>query len=178
MKYHKSFLKDVLWVEPDLMKDERGFFARAYCEDEFITKHETDVQFVQCNVSHNEKAQTLRGMHYQTSPYEEDKYITCTHGIIQDTIIDLRKDSPTYLKWDSFVLSRDNRQWLFVPKGFAHGYLTLADDTDVLYLVSQFYKKGSEAGIRWDDPTFDVFWLKTPLIISDRDQQHPDFKKD
>jgi dTDP-4-dehydrorhamnose 3,5-epimerase len=173
MKLHKSALNDVLWMEPELLIDARGFFAETYCENDWAK-----FSLVQCNISHNDKAQTLRGLHYQKAPYQQDKYLTCTHGIIQDVIIDLREDSSTYLKWDSFILSRENRQWLYIPKGFAHGYLTLTDDVDIFYQMSQFYEKDYEAGIRWDDPTFDIFWLKEPLIISERDQRHPDFKKD
>lgn len=178
MKYSNSSLKDVLWVQPELIKDERGFFARAFCYDEFVINHNINMRVAQANISHNDKIQTLRGMHFQKTPYQEDKYITCTHGSIQDVIIDLRKDSPTYLRWDSFILSRENRQWLLIPKGFAHGYLTLEDDTDVFYMVSQFYTKGAEAGIRWDDRKFDIHWVKEPLIISEKDKTHLDFEEE
>jgi len=177
MKYGKSALKDALWMQPELLEDERGFFAQTFCKNEFFSQGiEPDIR--QCNISYNKKARTLRGMHFQKEPYQQAKYLTCTNGIIQDVIIDLRKDSPTYMKWDSFILSRENRQWLYIPKGFAHGYLTLTDDADIFYQISQFYVKDSESGIRWDDPAFDIFWLKEPLIMSEKDSNYPDFKEE
>lgn len=176
MKLRKSALKDVFWIEPDLLEDERGFFAKVYDEDIFYNA-QLNIECTQCNVSHNKKERTLRGLHYQIEPFAQAKYLTCTNGVIQDVIIDLRKDSPTYMKWDSFILSRENRQWLYIPEGFAHGFLTLTDDVDIFYHLSKNYNKDAEAGIRWDDKQFDIYWLKEPLIISERDQKHPDYEE-
>ncbi len=139
--------------------------------------NELDSTFVQANTSFNYKKGTLRGMHFQKSPYEEDKLVRCTKGSIFDVIIDIRKDSPTYKKWFGVELSEENRKSLFVPKGFAHGYLTLEDNSEVTYLVTEFYTPEADSGIKFDDPAFNIEWPMTPVVISEKDSNHPDYKE-
>lgn len=131
----------------------------------------------QTNVSYNKKKGTLRGMHMQNAPYEETKLVRCTRGAIYDVIIDMREDSETYKQWIGVELTADNYRMLFVPEGFAHGFITLEDNTDVTYQVTQFYTPGSERGIRWNDPAFNIEWPIEPVVISEKDQAHPDFEK-
>lgn len=154
--------------------DERGFFARAFCQKEFAA-HGLATEMVQANVSQNVSKGTLRGMHYQRAPFAEVKLVRCIHGTIHDVIIDLRPDSPTYLNWLGVELSRRNRRALYVPEGFAHGYQALEDDTEVLYLVSQFYTPSHESAIRWNDPRFGIRWPLPDPILSPKDAAHPDF---
>ncbi|HTO91919.1 MAG TPA: dTDP-4-dehydrorhamnose 3,5-epimerase [Candidatus Sulfotelmatobacter sp.] len=155
--------------------DERGFFARVFCQKEFAA-HGLATEMVQANVSQNVSKGTLRGMHYQRAPFAEVKLVRCIHGTIHDVIIDLRPDSPTYLNWLGVELSRRNRRALYVPEGFAHGYQALEDDTEVLYLVSQFYTPSHESAIRWNDPRFGIRWPLPDPILSPKDAAHPDFR--
>jgi len=163
-------------IEPEKREDERGFFARVFCQKEFQTKG-LDYNWVQCNISLNKKKGTLRGLHYQIAPHEETKLIRCTMGAIFDAIIDLRPSSPTYKQWIGVELTASSRRQLYVPKGFAHGYLTLEDEAEVSYLVSQFYAPESERGIRWDDPAFSIGWPESPGYISVKDQQYSLFNR-
>lgn len=175
MIFTKTKLEDVYIIELEKMEDERGFFARAWCQKEF-EKHGLDSQLVQVNLSFNNKKGTLRGMHYQVAPYEETKLVRCIRGAIYDLIIDLRPESPTYKQSFGVELTPENRKMFCVPKGFAHGYLTLEDNTEVLYQVSQFYAPGAEKGIRWIDPEFNLKWpLDENLLISEKDRNWPDF---
>lgn len=132
-------------------------------------------RIVQTNISFNVKKGTLRGMHYQITPYEETKLVRCTTGAIYDVIIDLRRDSLTYLQWVGVELTADNHKMLYVPENFAHGFQTFLDNTEVTYQVSQFYTPGSERGIRWDDSAFNIWWPLEVTVISDKDKNWPDF---
>ena len=175
MIFNKTHIKDVFIVDLDKREDDRGFFARAWCKKEF-EEHGIDSNFVQANVSFNDKKGTLRGMHYQISPHEETKLIRCIRGAIYDCIVDLRPDSPTYKESIGVELTAENRRLFVVPKGFGHGYLTLVDNSEVFYQVSEFYAPGSERGIRWDDPGLHLEWPKMgELILSEKDQSWPRF---
>jgi dTDP-4-dehydrorhamnose 3,5-epimerase len=164
----------VIDIEP--REDDRGFFARAWCADEFA-EHGLTTRVAQSNVSFNHRQGTLRGMHYQVAPHEEAKVVRCTRGAIFDAIIDLRPDSPTYKQWTGVELSADNRRALYVPEGFAHGYQTLAPDTETFYQVSERYAPGAERGVRWDDPAFAIEWPDAGnVFLSEKDATWPDFQ--
>jgi len=162
-------------VDLEPRRDERGFFARGFCANEFAAQG-LKTQIVQANLSQNIKRGTVRGMHYQRPPYAEVKLVRCTHGTIFDAIIDLRPDSPTHLRWTSVELSRENRRMLYVPEGFAHGYQALTDDSEVLYMVTQFYAPDHEAAIRWNDPRFAIRWPIADVVLSPKDAAHPDYR--
>jgi dTDP-4-dehydrorhamnose 3,5-epimerase len=167
-------LKGACVIEIEKLNDHRGFFARAWCQKEF-EEHNLVSRVKQANVSYNKKKGTLRGMHYQLSPYEETKLVRCTRGSIYDVIIDLRPGSPTYTQWFGVELTAENYKMLYVPENFGHGFQTLEDDTEVTYQVSQFYTPGSERGIRWDDPAFSIVWPSAVQVISDKDKNWPDY---
>jgi dTDP-4-dehydrorhamnose 3,5-epimerase len=168
-------LKDAHIIEIEQLEDTRGFFARSWCRKEF-DEHGLISTVVQANISWNKKRGTLRGMHYQILPYEEVKLVRCSRGSIYDVIIDLRKDSPSYMQWLGVELKADDYKLLYVPGGFAHGFQTLEDDTETVYQVSQFYTPGAEAGLRWDDPTFNINWPLEVQVISDKDRNWPDYQ--
>lgn len=174
MKFTETRLPGAYVVDLQKMEDERGFFARAFCRNEF-EQHGMVSDVVQANMSWNPTRGTLRGMHYQHHPYQETKFIRCTRGAIYDVIIDLRKGTPGFGQWVGIELTADNRSALFVPRDFAHGFITLTDDTEVLYLVSQSYQPGSEGGIRWDDSRFSIDWPIDPVCISEKDANWPDY---
>ncbi len=155
-------------------EDERGFFARSWCQQEFAD-HDLVTCMVQGNVSYNRQAGTLRGLHYQVAPYGEVKVVRCTRGALYDVIVDLRVASPTYKEWLGVELTADNYQMLYVPAGFAHGFITLVPDTEATYQVSQFYTPGAERGLRYDDPAFAIEWPTPVQVISDKDQSWPNF---
>ncbi len=155
-------------------EDERGFFARSFCEQEFAA-HGLQTRWVQCNVSFNHRRGTLRGMHYQASPHEEEKLVRCTRGALHDVIIDLRPDSPAYRRHVGVDLTEDNRRMLYIPKGFAHGFITLADDTEAFYQMGQFYVPDAGRTLRWNDPAFGIAWPEPVTVIADRDRDAPDF---
>jgi dTDP-4-dehydrorhamnose 3,5-epimerase len=164
-------------IDLERRDDARGFFARAWCANEFEA-HGLNARLVQVNLSFNERAGTLRGMHFQRPPHEEAKCVRCTRGAIYDVVLDLRQDSPSYKRWSSVELSADNRRMLYVPEGCAHGYQTLAPETETIYQVSEFYAPESEAGVRWDDPAFAIEWPETPeRILSEKDASWPDFEQ-
>lgn len=180
MIFKETKLHGAYTVELEPFVDERGFFARGWCKTEF-ERHGLKADLCQCNLSGNKRKGTLRGMHYQIPPYSETKYIRCIRGSVYDVIIDLRKDSPTYKQWNGVVLSADNRIGYYVPEGFAHGYLTLEDDSEVLYLTTAFYNHDAEDAVRWDDQAFSIDWpLKNgqELIISDKDKIHDNWTDD
>jgi len=175
MIFTETALKGAYIIQLDRREDERGFFARAWCRNEFEERGLLPL-IVQSNLSYSRKAGTLRGMHYQDPPFEETKVVQCVKGALFDVIIDLRPDSPTFKKWTAVELTEDNNAMLYVPKGFAHGFLTLRDDTRAFYHVSQFYSPGSERGIRWNDPQFAIGWPRTDnLVISEKDRNWPDW---
>jgi dTDP-4-dehydrorhamnose 3,5-epimerase len=162
-------------VELERHVDERGFFARAWADEEFDAAGLTSA-LAQCSISRNTRAGTLRGMHFQTHPHEEAKLVRCTRGSVYDVIIDLRPESPTHRRWIGVGLDGDSGRALYVPEGFAHGFQTLEDDTDVLYMISTPYAPESAAGVRWDDPAFGIAWPEAPeRTISDRDRAWPDY---
>jgi dTDP-4-dehydrorhamnose 3,5-epimerase len=154
--------------------DDRGFFARAFCQREFAA-HDLATQMVQANNSLSAYKGTLRGMHYQLAPKAETKLVRCIRGALFDVILDLRADSPTFGQSYGAELSAENRRMMYVPKGFAHGFITLADDTEALYLVDEFYAPESERGVRWNDPRFAIAWPAEPTVMSDKDRNFPDF---
>lgn len=175
MIFAETKLKGTFIVEPERLEDERGFFARTWCQREFGA-HGLNSRWVQCNISFNRKKGTLRGMHYQAAPYKEAKLVRCTMGAIYDVIVDLRPESPTFKQHFAVVLTAQNHRMLHVPEGFAHGFLTLQDNTEVFYQMSEFYVPGYSRGIRWNDPAFGIQWPADVQVISERDQNHPDFK--
>jgi len=174
MLFLETKLKGAFTIELQRIEDSRGFFARAFCKREFEQRG-LNPAIVQCNVSFNPQKGTLRGMHYQQEPFREVKVVRCIAGAIFDAIVDLRPDSSTYRQWTGVELSAQNGRSLYVPEGFAHGYLTLTENTEVFYQVSEFYSPGYERGIRWNDPAFRIQWPIEPLIISPKDASHPDF---
>jgi len=175
MIFEETKLKGAYIIQPERISDTRGYFARAWCSKEFET-HGLNTSPVQSNISFNIKEGTVRGMHFQISPYAETKLVRCTRGAIWDVIIDIRPDSTTYTQWIGVELTMDNHTMLYVPEGFAHGYQTLTDNSEVFYQVSQFHAPEFERGIRWDDPSFDIKWpLSGERIISEKDRKWPDF---
>ena len=175
MIFKETMLKGAFVIEPQKLEDERGFFARSFCAREFEA-HGLSRHIAQCNISYNAKRRTLRGMHYQISPYEEAKLVRCTRGALYDVIIDLRPDSATYLKSCGVRLDAENRLMFFIPEGFAHGFITLEDHTEVFYQMSEFYAPDSARGLRWNDPAFTIRWPVEPQVISERDRTYPDYK--
>lgn len=174
MIFKETDLPGAYIIELKLLEDERGFFARSFCQREFI-EHGLDPCVAQCNISYNRAKGTLRGMHWQAQSHAEAKLVRCTRGAIYDVIVDLRSDSPTFLKWVGVELTAENRAALFVPKEFAHGFLTLEDDTEVFYQMSEFYVPEASCGFRWNDPTFEIKWPRLVSVISDKDAILPDF---
>jgi dTDP-4-dehydrorhamnose 3,5-epimerase len=161
-------------IEINKIEDERGFFGRSWCKNEF-DKYHLNTNVVQANVSLSKHKGTLRGMHFQKNPYQETKLIRCSRGSIFDVIIDLRPSSPTFMQWFGIELTQDNYKMLYVPENFAHGILTLQDNTEVSYFVTQFYTPGAEGGIRWNDPAIGIQWPVSPTIITEKDNNHPNF---
>lgn len=174
MKFTETPLKGSYLVQPELHTDERGFFSRAWCAREFGA-HGLETRLVQCNISYNHRKGTLRGMHYQAAPREEDKLVRCTRGAIYDVIIDLRRNSGSFGKHFGVVLTAENRNMLHIPKGFAHGFQTLEDETELFYQMSEYYDPECARGIRWNDLAFGIKWPAEALIISDKDRSFPDF---
>ncbi len=156
------------------LDDGRGFFARAFCRGEFAEHGLVDT-IAQCNVSFNRHRGTLRGMHYAAAPWQEVKLVRCTRGSIHDVIIDLRPGSPTRTRWFAVELTDRNLKMVYVPTGFAHGFLTLQDDTEVFYQMSEFYVPAAARGVRWNDPCFAIDWPEEPAVICERDRVYPDF---
>lgn len=174
MIFKEAKLKGAYIIGLEPLEDERGFFARSFCQKEF-EEHGLNFSIVQCNFSYNKKKGTLRGMHYQIAPHQEAKLVCCPKGTIYDVIIDLRKDSPTLKQWIAVELTAENRRMLYIPEGFAHGFQTLRDDTGVFYQMSEFYHPESAKGVRWNDPAFGIVWPDDIQVISHKDRQYPDF---
>ncbi len=172
MKFLPTPLAGSYLIELEQLDDERGFFARSFCQNEFKA-HGLDPVVAQCNVSFNRKRGTLRGLHYQAEPHAEAKLVRCTRGAIWDVIVDLRKGSQTARRWHAVELTEENRRALYVPAGFAHGFQTLADDTEVLYQMSEYYHPELARGVRWDDRTLAIRWPIKDAVISPRDQAFP-----
>lgn len=176
MKFTETKLPGAFIIDLEKRFDERGFFARTFCANEFAA-HGLKTNMVQGNMSLSKLKGTLRGMHYQVDGAEEAKLIRCTKGAILDVIIDIRKDSPTYCQHIAVELNDENHTMLYVPEGFAHGFITLVDNIEVSYQVSQFYTPGKEKGIRWNDPLFGINWPIANPIVSEKDAVHPDYVK-
>jgi dTDP-4-dehydrorhamnose 3,5-epimerase len=175
VRFEETRLAGAYVVEPQPREDERGFFARAWCEREF-SEHNLASRMVQANISGSRKRGTLRGLHYQTAPHEEAKLVRCTRGAIYDVIVDLRSGSPSCAQWFGIELTADNRRMLYIPEGFAHGYQTLADDTEVTYQVSAFYAPDVERGLRWNDSAFGIEWpITDDVTLSEKDKAWPDY---
>jgi dTDP-4-dehydrorhamnose 3,5-epimerase len=174
MIFTETKLKGAYIIEPEKFEDERGFFARTFCRREFES-HGLNHNVVQCNISYSKTKGTLRGMHYQKATFEEAKLIRCTKGAIYDVIIDLRPTSSTYTQWITEELTEDNYRMLYVPEGFAHGFLTLSDDAEVFYQMSEFHMPEYAGGIRWNDPSFNISWPIDVAVISEKDKTLPDF---
>lgn len=174
MIFTETRLKGAFVIDLERREDERGFFARSWCIEEF-EKHGLNTKLVQCNISFNIKKGTLRGMHYQTEPFPEAKLARCTMGAIYDVIIDLRPDSSTFKQWVSVELSAENHRALYIPEGFAHGFQTLEDNTEVFYQMSEFFHPECARGIRWDDPAFGVEWPVENIIMSNSDSEYLNF---
>jgi dTDP-4-dehydrorhamnose 3,5-epimerase len=174
MVFKELELAGAFRIEPQRIEDERGFFGRAFCQREFVARG-LNTTIAQCSISFNSKRGTLRGMHYQAAPYEEDKLVRCTQGALYDVVIDLRPASPTFARHVAEALTADNRHILYVPKGCAHGFMTLEDDTEVAYQISEFYSPEHSRGVRWNDPAFGIAWPLEATVISERDRNYPDF---
>lgn len=174
MIFETTPIPGVYTIGVEKREDERGFFARGWCQREFV-EHGLPDRFAQMNISHNRRRHTLRGFHYQLAPNQEDKLLRCVRGAIFDVVIDLRPDSPTFMRSFSVELSAANYRTVLVPKGCANAFLTLADNTEVIYLVSEFYAPAAERGVRWNDPAFAIDWPAVPAVISEKDASWPDF---
>jgi dTDP-4-dehydrorhamnose 3,5-epimerase len=175
MTFHETKIPGVLQIHLEPKHDERGFFARSWCQREFES-HGLNSKLVQCSVSVSFHKGTLRGIHYQAAPYAETKLVRCTRGAIYDVVIDLRSQSPTFKDWIAVVLTAENHRMVYVPKGCAHGFLTLEAESEVLYQMSEIYNAESARGVRWDDPTFRIAWPGKVEVISELDRSYPDFE--
>lgn len=175
MIFEETKLPGAFEISLEPKKDERGFFARAWCQKEFEA-NQLNPRLVQCNISFNSRKGTLRGMHYQAVPFAEAKLVRCTRGSIYDVVLDLRPESPTFKGWVAVVLTAERRNMVYVPEGCAHGFLTLEDDTEVFYQMSEFYHAESAHGFRWNDPSFMISWPEKVEVISERDRSYPNFE--
>jgi dTDP-4-dehydrorhamnose 3,5-epimerase len=174
MKFNKISLTGAFLIEMEPIVDNRGFFARTWCADEFKLNG-LNPKLAQCSVSFNVRKGTLRGMHYQDVPFMEAKLVRCSSGGIYDVIVDLRPKSPTFGKWFAAELTSENRKMIYVPEGFAHGFQTIADNTEVIYQISETYHPESARGIRWNDPRFGIKWPIENPLLSERDAAFPEF---
>jgi dTDP-4-dehydrorhamnose 3,5-epimerase len=174
MRFRETSLAGAYVVELEQRGDARGFFARLFCADEMAAQG-LEPRVAQINNSVSAEAGTLRGLHYQVAPAAETKLVRCVHGALWDVAIDLRSDSESFGRWFGVELSAENRVMMYVPRGFAHGFVTLEPDTEVLYVVSYPYSPEHERGVRWDDPAFGIEWPVAPAVISDKDRSHPAF---
>jgi dTDP-4-dehydrorhamnose 3,5-epimerase len=174
MNFAETELKGAYLVSLQKIEDERGFFARAWCQHEF-EEHGLKTNLAQANVSFSKQQGTLRGLHFQRAPYQEAKLIRCTRGSIYDVIVDLRPESPTFKRWFGVELKAGDYKMLYVPEGFAQGLLTLEDNTEIMYPTTEFYTPEAESGVRFDDPAFAIVWPQAVKIVSDKDRSWPDF---
>lgn len=174
MLFSETKLSGAYVIHPERLEDERGFFARSWCQKEF-EQHGLNYRLVQCNISFNRHTGTLRGMHYQVEPREEAKLVRCTRGAIFDVVVDLRPESATFREYVGLPLSAENRTMLYVPKKFAHGFITLEDNTEVFYQMSEFYAPECARGFRWNDRSFNIKWPLEATVISERDSSYGDW---
>lgn len=172
MKFSEAKIKGAFLIEIDKIEDDRGFFARSFCQKEFA-KLGLENHIEQCNVSFNKNKGTLRGMHYQKYPVQEVKIVRCIKGKIYDVIVDLRSESPTYKQWEAFELDATSYKMVYIPKGAAHGYMSLETDSEILYYVSAPYSPAHYGGFRWNDPAFNIEWPMVPTTLSEKDKNHP-----
>jgi len=172
--FAKTSLPGVVEIHLQPHLDERGFLARSWCQQEFESEG-LNPRLVQCNISYSVRKGTLRGLHYQREPFGEAKVVRCTAGAAYDVVIDLREQSPTYRQWLGVVLNARDRNMLYIPEGFAQGFLTLEDHTELFYQMSEFYHPDAACGVRWDDPAFQILWPEKVEVISERDRTYPDF---
>lgn len=175
MRFVETPLAGARVIEIEPHADARGFFARTFCRDE-LTAAGLPGEFMQASVSYNIRRGTLRGMHFQAAPHEEPKLVRCTRGAIFDVIIDLRRASPTHCRWFGIELTAENRRTLYVPPGFAHGFQTLVDDTEILYQMAEPYLADAARGVRWNDPAFAIAWPIGEPFMSERDAGYPDYR--
>jgi dTDP-4-dehydrorhamnose 3,5-epimerase len=176
VRFVRTELEGAYIVEPERREDERGFFARTWCRDELAAEGlVTDL--AQCSISRNTHAGTLRGMHFQTAPHEEVKLVRCTTGAVHDVIVDLRPGSPTHARWIAVELDAERANALYIPKGFAHGFQSLVDGAEVLYMISDAYAPEAASGVRFDDPAFGICWPLPVRVISERDRAWPDYRR-
>jgi dTDP-4-dehydrorhamnose 3,5-epimerase len=175
MKWTRLPLAGAYQVEIQPASDERGFFARTWCAEE-MQEFGLNVQFVQYSISYNERRGTLRGMHYQAQPHSESKLVRCTAGAIYDVLLDLRPESSTFRSWIAVELTSANRKAVYIPTGFAHGFQSLSDHSEVFYQISKSYRLRLSRGVRWNDPAFGIKWPLETAILSERDRSFPDFQ--
>jgi dTDP-4-dehydrorhamnose 3,5-epimerase len=171
MLFQETPLPGAYVIVLEKIEDERGFFARSWCQNEFAARG-LDANLVQCNVSYNKRKGTLRGLHYQVPPYAESKVVRCTRGALYDVVVDLRADSPTFLKWFGVELTATNYRMLYIPKRFAHGFQTLEDGTEIFYQMSEFYSPQASRGVCWNDPSMGIVWPNADRTISKKDQEY------
>jgi len=174
MRFIKTAVAGAYIIELEPHSDERGLFARTWCEREFAD-HGISMTIRQSSISVNRRRGTMRGMHYQVAPHAEQRVVRCTSGAIYDVIVDLRPDSKSYREWVSVEMSKDNRKMVYVPEGCAHGFVTLVDDVEVFYQMSASYSPDHARGVRWNDPAFSIEWPIEVAVVSERDNNHPDF---
>lgn len=176
MIFQPTPLPGVFLIEPEPHSDERGFFARTWCKQELAAQG-LCADLAQCSISFNRKRGTLRGMHYQIAPYGEFKFVRCTRGALFDVAVDLRPESPTYCQWFGVDLTADNHRTLYIPAGLAHGFQTLADDSEVYYQISTVFVPATARGVRWNDPAFAIVWpIREGITLSARDANYPDYR--
>ena len=173
MKFTETRLKGAYIIDIEPHDDKRGFFARVWCRKEFAEQGLAS-SLAQCSIAYNSKRGTLRGMHYQEAPHEEIKLVRCTKGAVYDVIVDLRPGSGTFRQWIGVELSEDNRRTIYIPEGFAHGYITLKQDSELFYQMSEFYVPEAGTGVRWNDPVLGIEWPDVgDITVADRDQAWP-----
>lgn len=173
MRFHELSVVGAWRIDTDVLGDARGPFSRIWCAAEFGQRG-LPASLSQASISGNVRRATLRGMHYRSATDDEYKLVRCIRGAVYDVVLDLRPESPTYLHWDSVQLSAENRTAICIPPGCAHGFLTLSDESDLLYMMSVAYRPNAESGVRWDDPAFGIAWPEQPAVISPRDASYPD----
>ena len=174
MKFSETALRGAFIITAEPVNDERGFISRTWCREEF-QQYGLCVSIEQCNVSFNKKHGTLRGLHYQVEPYQECKLIRCTRGAVYDVALDLRRGSPSFGRWAGVELAAGDHKSFYIPAGMAHGFLTLEDDTELFYQISQVYSEPHARGVRWDDPLFNIKWPREVMVVSERDRSWPLF---
>ncbi|HWF90742.1 MAG TPA: dTDP-4-dehydrorhamnose 3,5-epimerase [Terriglobales bacterium] len=175
MIFQETKLAGVFEIQIEAKADERGFFARTWCQQEF-EDHGLNPRLAQCSVSFNTKKGTLRGMHHQAAPFPETKVVRCTQGALYDVVLDLRAQSPTFKQWIGVTLDAEKRNMVYVPEGCAHGFITLEAETEIFYQISEFFKPELSRGVRWNDPAFKIEWPAPVELISERDRTYPDFR--